>query len=165
MMKQSTSFAQVATNLLNVLQGYSKTIRLLLVMFVALTVSANAWGAEDVSTFTSTSFAGLSPSWSRTSSGTLGYEAARGVQHLENATTTFTATGFSNVTKVQIWVAKSSKGTGSVKIQENTTAVKTISSFNTSSTEQSYTWTTPYTGTLKIVVNATKSSIYIKKIL
>ena len=43
-MKQSTSFAQVATNLLNVLQGYSKTIRLLLVMFLTLTVSANAWG-------------------------------------------------------------------------------------------------------------------------
>ena len=53
--KQSTSFAQVANNLLTVLQGYSKTIRLLLVMFVALTVSANAWGAEEtisVSDFT-----------------------------------------------------------------------------------------------------------------
>ena len=45
--KQSTSFAQVATNLLNVLQGYTKTIRLLLVMFLTLTVSTNAWGAED----------------------------------------------------------------------------------------------------------------------
>ncbi len=43
-MKQSTSFAQVANNLLTVLQGYSKTIRLLLVMFLTLTVSANAWG-------------------------------------------------------------------------------------------------------------------------
>ena len=45
-MKQSTSFTQVATNLLNVLQGYTKTIRLLLVMFVALTVTTNAWGAD-----------------------------------------------------------------------------------------------------------------------
>lgn len=42
-MKQSTSFAQVATNLLNVLQGCSKSIRLLLVMFLTLTVSANVW--------------------------------------------------------------------------------------------------------------------------
>ena len=42
--KQSTSFAQVATNLLNVLQGYTKTIRLLLVMFLTLTVSAEVWG-------------------------------------------------------------------------------------------------------------------------
>ena len=45
-MKQSTTFAQVATNLLNVLQGYSKTLRLLLVMFVVLTVTTNAWGAD-----------------------------------------------------------------------------------------------------------------------
>ncbi len=43
-MKQSTFSAQVATNLLNVLQGYSKTIRLLLVMFLTLTVTTNAWG-------------------------------------------------------------------------------------------------------------------------
>ena len=45
-MKNSTFSAQVATNLLNVLQGYSKTIRLLLVMFVALSVSAEVWGAD-----------------------------------------------------------------------------------------------------------------------
>ena len=44
-MKQSTFSAQVANNLLTVLQGYSKTIRLLLVMFLTLTVSANVWGA------------------------------------------------------------------------------------------------------------------------
>ena len=50
MMNQSTSFAQVATNLLNVSQGYTKTIRLLLVMFLTLIVTTNAWGATD--TFT-----------------------------------------------------------------------------------------------------------------
>ena len=43
-MKQSTSFAQVATNFLNVLQGYTKGIRFLLVMFLTLTAST-AWGA------------------------------------------------------------------------------------------------------------------------
>ena len=53
MMKQSTSFAHVATNILNVLQGYTKGIRFLLVMFVALTVSAEAWG-EDVTLSSST---------------------------------------------------------------------------------------------------------------
>lgn len=45
-MKQSTFSAQVANNLLTLLQGYSKTIRLLLVMFLTLTVSANVWGAD-----------------------------------------------------------------------------------------------------------------------
>ena len=45
-MKNSTFSAQVANNLLTLLQGYSKTIRLLLVMFLTLTVSANAWGED-----------------------------------------------------------------------------------------------------------------------
>ena len=44
-MKQFTFSAQVANNLLTLLQRYSKTIRLLLVMFLTLTVTTNAWGA------------------------------------------------------------------------------------------------------------------------
>ncbi len=49
-MKNSTFSAQVANNLLTLLQGYSKTIRLLLVMFLTLTVTTNAWGAEETAT-------------------------------------------------------------------------------------------------------------------
>ena len=45
-MKNSTFSAQVANNLLTLLQGYSKTIRLLLVMFLTLTVTTNAWGED-----------------------------------------------------------------------------------------------------------------------
>ena len=45
-MKNSTFSAQVANNLLTLLQGYSKTIRLLLVMFLTLTVTTNAWAAD-----------------------------------------------------------------------------------------------------------------------
>lgn len=56
-MKQSTSFAQVATNLLNVLQGYTKGIRFLLVIFLTLTVTTNAWSAEgDKHIFTDVKF-------------------------------------------------------------------------------------------------------------
>lgn len=51
-MKQSTFSAQVANNLLTLLQGYSKTIRLLLVMFLTLTVSANVWGAALTGNYT-----------------------------------------------------------------------------------------------------------------
>ena len=50
-MKNSTFSAQVANNLLKVLQGYSKTIRLLLVMFLTLTAST-AWGAK-ITTYSS----------------------------------------------------------------------------------------------------------------
>ena len=49
-MTQSTFLYQVANKLLMLLQGYSKTIRLLLVMFLTLTVSANAWGADETAT-------------------------------------------------------------------------------------------------------------------
>ena len=53
-MKNSTFSAQVANNLLTLLQGYSKTIRLLLVMFLTLTASTT-WGAEVTYTVSSTS--------------------------------------------------------------------------------------------------------------
>ena len=55
-MTQSTFSAQVANNLLTLLQGYSKTIRLLLVMFLTLTVTTNAWGAEYSYTFSAKQF-------------------------------------------------------------------------------------------------------------
>ena len=54
-MKQFTFSAQVANKLLTVLQGYSKTIRLLLVMFLTLTASAQVWGAEVTVNWTASS--------------------------------------------------------------------------------------------------------------
>ena len=56
-MTQSTFSAQVANKYLTILQGYSKTIRLLLVMFLTLTASAEVWGAttDEISSFTATS--------------------------------------------------------------------------------------------------------------
>ena len=75
-MKQSTSFAQVATNLLNVLQGYTKGIRFLLVMFLTLSVSAEVWGADVVyktakfsKDYNSQSVQSYSNSWSSTYNG------------------------------------------------------------------------------------------------
>ena len=50
-MTQSTFSAQVANNLLTLLQGYSKTIRLLLVMLLTLTVTTNAWAEEATLSF------------------------------------------------------------------------------------------------------------------
>ena len=41
-----STYTNVATSLLRVYQRYTKGIRFLLVMFLTLTVSANAWGAE-----------------------------------------------------------------------------------------------------------------------
>ena len=45
--KQSTSFTQVATNLLNLLQGYTKGIRFVAVLTILLSLGiGQAWGAE-----------------------------------------------------------------------------------------------------------------------
>ena len=49
--KQSTSFAQVATNLLNVLQGYTKGIRFVAVLTVLLTMGIGQAWAEGTETF------------------------------------------------------------------------------------------------------------------
>ncbi|MBQ8386262.1 MAG: InlB B-repeat-containing protein [Paludibacteraceae bacterium] len=75
-MKQFTFSAQVANNLLTVLQGYSKTIRLLLVMFLTLTVSAEVWGADVVyktakfgSSYNSASVSSYTSSWYSTYNG------------------------------------------------------------------------------------------------
>ncbi len=75
-MKQSTFSAQVANNLLTLLQGYSKTIRLLLVMFLTLTASAQVWGADVVyktakfgSSYNSASVSSYTNSWYSTYNG------------------------------------------------------------------------------------------------
>ena len=75
-MNQSTTFAQVANNLLNVLQGYTKGIRFLLVMFLTLCVSAEVWGAEEMyketifdSSNNSDNIGSYSNSWSNTTNG------------------------------------------------------------------------------------------------
>ena len=70
-MKQSSSFTQVATNLLNVLQGCSKTIRLLLVMFLTLTVTTNAWGETKSITLTQSAL-GLTGSYTTNTEKTIG---------------------------------------------------------------------------------------------
>ena len=63
-MKQSTSFAQVATNLLNVLQGYTKGIRLVVVLTMLLVVGiGQTWGADFNTKYT---YSMLGDSWSLT---------------------------------------------------------------------------------------------------
>lgn len=68
-MKNSTFSAQVANNLLTLLQGYSKTIRLLLVMFLTLTVTTNAWAEEATLSFANkaqrTSFSTAKQVWAQ----------------------------------------------------------------------------------------------------
>ena len=68
-MNQSTSFAQVATNLLNVLQGYTKSIRFVVVLSFLFTLSVGSvlgatytlgWGSATGTTGTYTNFSATS---------------------------------------------------------------------------------------------------------
>ena len=78
-MKQSTSFAQVATNLLNVLQGYTMGIRLVVVLTMLLTLGAvNAWGEETMLEINTTNFTKLSSS--------SGYTAYNGDREIDGVT-------------------------------------------------------------------------------
>ena len=77
-MNQSTTFAQVATNLLNVLQGYTKGIRLVVVLTMLLTLGAvNAWGEETMLEINTTNFTKLSSS---------GYTAYNGDREIDGVT-------------------------------------------------------------------------------
>ena len=104
--KQSTSFAQVATNLLNVLQGYTKGIRFVVVLTMLLTLGvANAW-AETYSwtcsgtTVFSTSGSSLNGvTWKATTSGSsqgTGVSGEKCVQIAKNTGLTLETTGFNN---------------------------------------------------------------------
>ncbi len=115
-MKQSTSFTQVANNLLNVLQGYTKGIRFLLVMFVALTVSAEVWGETYTwtcsgSTVFSTSGSSLNGvTWKASITGSsqgTGVKGEKCVQIAKNNSLTLETTDFNNknitAISIQTW--------------------------------------------------------------
>ena len=125
-MTTSTSFAQVANNLLNVLQGCSKTIRLLLAMFLTLTVSANVWGEEVTYVFTTKDWAAkigsTSANWTVGKSGA-GF-SNNGIQVTTNASgaNATSPIAFDNISQVIVtYNTNKSAGAGTldVKIGDN----------------------------------------------
>ena len=174
--KQSTSFTQVATNLLNVLQGYSKTIRLLLVMFLTLCVSA-AWG--ETINFTDSK---LPSGWSGTGSfdsqsnhyhsATPGYALATG-KYLQTAE-------YTNITSLTFWGSTSNGGNGksltiqykekgsntwndlpSIVLNKSAQVQKTVTvtslAGKTVSLKFSTTWNTAYLDDIEIVTASAQS--------
>ena len=115
-MKQSTSFTQVANSIKNLLQGYTKGIRFLLVMFVALTVSAEVWGETYTwtcsgSTVFSTSGSSLNGvTWKASITGSsqgTGVKGEKCVQIAKNNSLTLETTDFNNknitAISIQTW--------------------------------------------------------------
>lgn len=104
-MKQSTSFAQVATNLLNVLQAYTKGIRFLLVLFLTLTAST-AWGATTAN-YTCSGTSGTIVSSKITFNTTSATWNSPQCRIAANGSITFTLTGV-KVTKIAMGFSSSS---------------------------------------------------------
>ena len=147
------------TNMINT----NSVMKTICAVVVLLGMSVSAWGTDDVSTITTSSFNGLSKYWSADNNAS-DYEATRGAQWTTNAGTTFTATNFTNVSSISIQCAKSNTGTGTITITAGANT-KYITSFGTTNTTETLDLSSsPYTGTITINVNATNKSLYMKSI-
>lgn len=141
----------------------NSVIKSICAVVMLLGMSVSAWGTDDVSTITSSSFDGLSKYWSADNNAS-NYDATRGAQWTTNAGTTFTATNFTNVSSISIQCAKSSTGTGTITITAGSKS-KSINSFSSTNTPETLDLSSsPYTGTITIEVNATNKSLYMKSI-
>ena len=136
----------------------------MLLVFLTVFGVGNAWGSEtDVSTITSSSYAGLTKFWSADNAAS-NYEATRGAQwYGAHSGTTFTATGYANVSSISIECAKSSSGAGTITITAGSSS-KSITSFNTTKTTETLTLASDYTGTITIEVDPSDNSLYLKSI-
>ena len=175
-MKQSTSFAQVATNLLNVLQGYTKGIRFLLVMFLTLTVSANVWGEEVTYVFTTKDWAAkigsTSADWTSGKSGA-GF-SNNGIQ-VTTASSGANATSpisFDNISQVVVtYNTNKSAGAGSldVKIGDNSKISQDwkysgSGDGRTSNYTATFNLSPVQNGKVTLTANTTTNSIYVVSI-
>ena len=144
------------------------SLRLLLVMLLTLTVSANAWGATTTYTFTSKSWADTSNGWTSGKDGNAltsnqGVQVTTGVTGA-NATT---KNSFTNISSITVkYCTNASKGAGSIKIQVGSNTQKSFSvtkpsSNGTTLKTATFTFDPNETGKVKIIVDCTTNSVYI----
>ena len=169
-MKQSTFSAVMANNIQNLWQRYSKSLRLLLVMFLTLTASTNVWGATTTTyTFSSKSWAASQGDWTSGKDGNQ-MTSGRGIQVTTgvsgaNATS---PESFTNVSKVVVtYSTNASNGAGRIKIKIGTNAEVTKNVTKTGGTNDrtlTYDFSPNQTGNIKVTVTCSTNSIYIKSI-
>ncbi len=168
-MKQSTFSAQVANNLLTVLQGYSKTIRLLLVMFLTLTAST-AWGQTTTTyTFSSKSWAASPANWGSGKEGNQ-MQSGRGIQVTTGASgaNATSPIPFTNVSKIVVtYSTNASAGAGTIKIEigDNSEVSQNVTKTGgTTDRTLTYNFSPNQTGSVKVTVTCSTNSIYLKSI-
>ena len=164
-MNQSTSFAHVATNLLNVLQGYTKGIRLVVVLTMLLTIGVGSmWGETTTYTFTSNKWADSSNGWTSGKDGVAYLNS--GVQVTKNGTGAYATSknSFTNISKIDVkYCTNGSSGAGTIVLTVGSTSKTLTISKNGGTTMRiiSASFDPNVSGTIKITVNCTTNSIYI----
>ena len=169
-MKNSTFSAQVANNLLTVLQGYTKGIRLIALLTMLCTIGVGQmWAAEETYTFTSKSWGDNSNSWTSNKDGGQ-LSSGRGVQVSTNysGASATSKSEFSNVSRViVIYSTNASKGAGTINIQIGSNSAKSYTvTTNGGTTDRNaeFSFSPEESGKAKITVNCTTNSIYVKSI-
>ena len=176
-MKNSTFSAQVANNLLTLLQGYSKTIRLLLVMFLTLAAST-AWAETVTYTVSSTSAVTKSGTAPDGSSATYKstYTNAK-CQLTANNSMTLTLSGYDGckITGLTLSMkSNSSKGSGNMSMKIGNTTISSIATAKFNNNTWNGSWSTSYVNVtpsvtattvgngekIVITIAATENSLY-----
>ena len=137
----------------------------LLTLFVATTT---AWADETTYTFTSKSWADATSSWTSGQAGNQ-FQNGRGVQVTSGASgaNATTNSSFSNVSDIEVvYSTNASKGKGSIVVQVGTGSAKTcsVTPVGTTDTSASFSFSPTETGAVKLTVNCTENSIYIKSV-
>ena len=171
MMNNLQSSAQVAKNLLNVLQGYTKGIRFVAVLMVLFTIGiGQAWAQTTTTyTFSSKSWAASPANWTSGKDGNQ-MQSGRGIQVTTGASgaNATSPKSFTNVSKVIVtYSTNASNGAGSINIQvgSNTAISKNVTkSGGTTDRTLTYDFSPYQTGSIKVTVTCTTNSIYLKSI-
>lgn len=177
-MNQSTTFAQVATNLLNVLQGYTKGIRFVAVLTMLLIVGIGQAWAETKTysyTFSAKQFSANGSKTLNTVSWTLagngnywGYDGTKGQQFGSGSapytTLTLSTSGISGtITKIIINTSGASSVNASFTVSVGGTQWGSSTKLTTEAT--AYTFTGSNSGEIKFSYTQTSSkALYIKSI-
>ena len=142
--------------------------KFLLSLLTLVVATATAWADETTYTFTSKSWADATSSWTSGKAGNQ-FQDGRGVQVTSGASgaNATTNSSFSDVSGIEVvYSTNASKGKGSIVVQVGTGSAKTfnVTPVGTTDTSASFSFSPTETGAVKLTVNCTENSIYIKSV-
>ena len=142
--------------------------KFLLSLLTLIVATATAWADETTYTFTDKSWGDATSSWTSGKAGNQ-FQSGRGVQVTSGASgaNATTNSSFSDVSGIEVvYSTNASKGKGSIVVQVGTGSAKTfnVTPVGTTDTSASFSFSPTETGAVKLTVNCTENSIYIKSV-